>query len=77
MKRELFQYFYEHIKSRYIRVETSLSYCRDDVKELAKKYPEVGYNTLFCIYSQKYQEMTRKTLHKHRRPENIARYYER
>jgi hypothetical protein len=64
MKKELFDYLYERINNR------------DDVKRLSKEY-NIEFNTLLCIYSQKYQEFTRKTLHRHRRPQNVARYYQR
>jgi len=43
---------------------------------LAKKY-KVLYDTLVSIYSQKYQELTRRTLPRHQKHENMAKYYER
>ncbi len=65
MKKEAYQYYYKCITSRRA------------VKELAKLHPEVSYNTLFCIYSQKLQELTKKTLPLHSQPEKKARYHER
>jgi len=46
-----------------------------DFRDISAQYG-VQYETLLSISSQKYQQMTRQTLHRHRTPQNMARYYE-
>ncbi|XP_077864259.1 CDAN1-interacting nuclease 1-like [Saccoglossus kowalevskii] len=50
---------------------------RECLKTLAKKYPEHSYNTLVSICGQDYQKKTRKSHHKHHKPEVMEEYYQR
>lgn len=62
--------FYSYLCERIVR--------REDVDKLVVEHArEVSRDALLCIYSQKVQEMTRKTLHKHRKPQVMAKYYNR
>jgi len=63
-------------QERYNFIFTSMK-TRDDLLQLAFICPDVSYNTLLCIYGQKYQDLMRRTLPTHRKPENMAVYFKR
>ena len=69
MKLKDYQEIYESIHSR------------EDVYELAikgqKQGTSISYNTLLAIYSQKHQEYTRKTHHKHQKKDTMMEYFHR
>eukprot|EP01135_Chromosphaera_perkinsii_P006393 Nk52_evm122s485 gene=Nk52_evmTU122s485 len=48
---------------------------RDSLYGISCELPGVSYGTLLSIYSWKYQEFTRKTLFRHRRPARMASYF--
>jgi hypothetical protein len=54
---------------------------REDVYEFAIKEmnhgSSISYNTLLAIYSQKHQEFTRKTYHKHHKKDIMMAYFNR
>jgi len=65
MKREFYSYLYSEINAR------------EDVDKLAQIHTsEVTHDTLLSIYSQKIQEFTRKTLHFHKKPHVMTRYFQ-
>jgi len=66
MKRATYDYLYNNLNEI------------KDILRIMKKDPRLAsYDTLMSIHSQKYQEFTRKTLHKHRKPQVMSKYFER
>ncbi|XP_070576439.1 CDAN1-interacting nuclease 1-like isoform X2 [Ptychodera flava] len=50
---------------------------RGCLKTIAKQFPQYSYNTLVSIYCQDIQKKTRKSHHKHHKPEVMEDYYQR
>eukprot|EP00741_Cyanophora_paradoxa_P002429 tig00000076_g2354.t1 len=46
----------------------------EDAPAILERFPDITYNTLLSIYSQKYQQQTRRSAHKHRSDERAAQY---
>eukprot|EP00026_Physarum_polycephalum_P003122 Phypoly_transcript_03131.p1 GENE.Phypoly_transcript_03131~~Phypoly_transcript_03131.p1 ORF type:complete len:271 (-),score=29.55 Phypoly_transcript_03131:1556-2368(-) len=66
MERSVYEYLYHNLNES------------EDIQHILKKHNSIAsFNTLMSIYSQKYQEHTRKTLHKHRKPHVMTKYFER
>eukprot|EP00276_Gloeochaete_wittrockiana_P003027 CAMPEP_0184658894 /NCGR_PEP_ID=MMETSP0308-20130426/27236_1 /TAXON_ID=38269 /ORGANISM="Gloeochaete witrockiana, Strain SAG 46.84" /LENGTH=260 /DNA_ID=CAMNT_0027098235 /DNA_START=194 /DNA_END=976 /DNA_ORIENTATION=+ len=62
MRAAAYKYIYEKLTSQ------------EKIPPLLDEFPDVSYNTLLSIYSQKYQLLTRQNVHRHRREDTAAKY---